>query len=131
MMSQQRTDPSVRTLCLSLDEFSPAIPDVVTEALLAKAGAKTNDARVTRLVSLAAQSAAVGLLHQAKLEWQMILGAAGAKSKEGDLDAPFDMQLEHVLAALECCGVDASKPKLFSDTRVLGEPVEAGDGPDA
>lgn len=53
----------------------------------------------TRLVSLAAQSAAVGLLHQAKLEWQMILGAAGAKSKEGDLDAPFDMQLEHVLAA--------------------------------
>ncbi|PRT54350.1 Transcription initiation factor TFIID subunit 10 [Wickerhamiella sorbophila] len=51
----ERRDHSVKELLNAMDEYAPIIPDAVTDYYLAKAGFKTNDERVKRLLALATQ----------------------------------------------------------------------------
>merc|ERR1719329_1036079 len=49
------TKAEVDDFLRALDDFQPVIPDELTNLYLKRAGAATPDARVTRLVSLAAE----------------------------------------------------------------------------
>lgn len=51
----ERRDHSIKELLNAMDEYAPIIPDAVTDYYLAKAGFKTSDHRVKRLLALATQ----------------------------------------------------------------------------
>lgn len=51
----ERRDRSLKELLEAMDTYAPIIPDAVTDFYVAKAGFKTNDRRVKRLLALATQ----------------------------------------------------------------------------
>lgn len=51
----EQREKSLKELLNAMDEFSPIIPDAVTDHYLAKAGFKTTDHRIKRLLALATQ----------------------------------------------------------------------------
>mmetsp|Transcript_20381 Transcript_20381/g.34154 ORF Transcript_20381/g.34154 Transcript_20381/m.34154 type:complete len:132 (-) Transcript_20381:317-712(-) len=113
----------------SLEEYTPTIPDVLTQYYLTRSGFSEPDTKLSRLISLAAQKFVSDIAEEANwytAQRQQI----GMKAKH---DQGFDVRdkrkvltTEDLAAAIKEYGVSIKKPVYFADEAPGGG---AGAGP--
>ncbi|KAI5453518.1 hypothetical protein NCC49_005992 [Naganishia albida] len=108
----KRRDGGVGELMVLLDDYRPLIPDEVTDHYLQKSGFDCQDARLKRLLSLAAQKFVSDItqdaFHYAKLRTSAATGTGGS-SAEGEAGR-LTMTMDDLGRALGDHGVDGRKP---------------------
>mmetsp|Transcript_20951 Transcript_20951/g.50592 ORF Transcript_20951/g.50592 Transcript_20951/m.50592 type:complete len:132 (+) Transcript_20951:140-535(+) len=105
--SQEEVEKDTEELLLSLSKFHPTIPDSVTEFYLRKSGFQSNDPRVTRIVSLAAQKFLADVAHDALQQTKM----RQAKDKKGGKEKKLVLTAQDLQATLRAYGVHTTKPE--------------------
>jgi transcription initiation factor TFIID subunit 10 len=95
-----------------LDEYTPTIPDAVTKYYLSTAGFETTDARVLRLVSLAAQKFVADIANDALQHCKRRGAVQATKSKSKD--RKFVMTTDDLTQALSEQGITLKKPPYFT-----------------
>jgi len=107
---------SLTELLVLMDEYSPVIPDSVTDYYLARSGFDCNDQRVKRLLGLAAQKfisdIATDALQYSKLRQQ----SSSTKERSGKnpgKEKRAVMHMEDLASALADHGINAKRPEYF------------------
>lgn len=111
--SAQLSEPAFNDLLQQLESYSPTIPDGVAEYYLNKAGVNTDDARIVRLIALAAQKFVADIVNDT-MQLSKMKGSAqtsrSSKSKEKKLVLTMD-DLAPVLAER---GIKVKKPVYYT-----------------
>eukprot|EP00118_Oscarella_pearsei_P026450 m.309920 g.309920 ORF g.309920 m.309920 type:complete len:148 (+) comp48581_c0_seq1:20-463(+) len=102
----------------SLEDYTPTIPDAVTSHYLGKAGFETDDPRIIRLVSLAAQKFVSDVANDA-LQHCRSRGAGQSSKKAGggsggSKDKKYTLTVEDLREALSEYGIHLKKPHYFT-----------------
>ncbi len=113
-----RKTQNLTELLMLMDNYSPVIPDAVTDYYLAKSGFQTDDVRLKRLMGLAAQKfvsdIASDAFAYAKLKQQGQTAkerkTAAAASK---VDKKMVLTMEDLSAALSDQGVNLKRPDFY------------------
>ena len=114
---------SVTELLHAVEEYTPILPDEVTNHLLARSGFHTSDPRVTRLVSLAAHKFIVDVSNDA-LQHCKARQQARPASKAGKSEARLALTTEDLAASAKDFGIYIRKPVYYADT-AAGAPSAA------
>mmetsp|Transcript_14604 Transcript_14604/g.61675 ORF Transcript_14604/g.61675 Transcript_14604/m.61675 type:complete len:130 (-) Transcript_14604:1694-2083(-) len=114
---QGLTEMEVEKLLIDLDEFTPTIPDALTNHYLKISGIREPDIRATRLVSLAAQRFISQVSADARACAQQRFEMQAKDKRERGLD-PRDrrvmLTIDDLHAALNDYGLDLRKPEYFA-----------------
>lgn len=111
----------------SLGSLRCAIPDELVRHYLARAGFRTEDVRLERLIALAAQKFLADVANDA-LAHAKLRGAAQAnpaQRKRGPGSTPLVLTVDDLERALREFGVPYRKPPYFADTPEAGAPAPA------
>mmetsp|Transcript_40201 Transcript_40201/g.55805 ORF Transcript_40201/g.55805 Transcript_40201/m.55805 type:complete len:131 (+) Transcript_40201:139-531(+) len=103
----------------ALEDYTPTIPDVLTEHFLAKSGCADADIHVIRLVSLAAQKFIADVAEEAHWHCLQRQQAANKQKLEHGYDARDKRKLlttEDLACAMKEYGVNIQKPVYFADS---------------
>ena len=95
-----------------LEDYSPTIPDAVTQHFLSTAGFETNDPRIVKLVSLASQKFISDIANDALQHCKMRNAAGQAANKKGK-DRKHTMTTEDLSQALSDQGITLKKPPYY------------------
>lgn len=98
--------------CAQLDDYTPTIPDAVTQYFLQKSGFNTDDPRLIHLISLAAQKFISDIANDA-LQHCKMRGSVTAIRKSGK-DKKYTLTLEDLAPALSEYGINLKKPNYFT-----------------
>jgi transcription initiation factor TFIID subunit 10 len=105
---------SISELLLLMDDYSPVIPDTVTDYYLGRAGFDCDDVRIKRLLGVAAQKfisdVATGTLEYSKLRQQ---SSTKDKGKNAYRDKKNVLTMDDLALALSEHGINAKKPDYF------------------
>ncbi|BGP17699.1 hypothetical protein JCM10213_005277 [Rhodosporidiobolus nylandii] len=133
-VEQERKDLELSQLLDMMDDYKPIIPDEVTDYYLQRSGFDTNDVRVKRLLSLAAQrfissisadafqyarartaAGPGGRVNAANQAAAAAAGGTGAAGKDGAKKGRQRtvLTMEDLSAALKEYGVDASRAPYY------------------
>ena len=115
---------SVTELLHAVEEYTPILPDEVTNHLLARSGFQTSDPRVTRLVSLAAHKFIADVSNDA-LQHCKARQQARPASKAGKSEARLALTTEDLAASAKDYGIYIRKPAYYADTAAGGAPSAA------
>ncbi|XP_065842723.1 transcription initiation factor TFIID subunit 10-like [Oscarella lobularis] len=96
----------------NLDDYTPTIPDAVTSYYLGKAGFETDDPRIIRLVSLAAQKFVSDVANDALQHCRS--RGAGQSSKKSGKEKKYTLTVEDLREALIEYGIHLKKPHYFT-----------------
>lgn len=107
---QSISGPPVADLLSQLEDYSPAIPDAVTQHYLSSSGFNTDDPRIVRLISLAAQKYISDIANDALQHCKM--RGAGVTNKKNK-DRKYVLSNEDLGAALADQGITLKKPPYF------------------
>ena len=117
------TAPPVADVLTQLEDYTPTIPDSVTQHFLSTSGLDTDDPRIIKLVSLATQKFISDIANDALQHCKMRGGpAAGAPGGPGgpsggdskkNKDRKFTMTTEDLSQALADQGVTLKKPPYY------------------
>ncbi len=114
---------SVTELLHAVEEYTPILPDEVTNHLLARSGFHTSDPRVTRLVSLAAHKFIADVSNDA-LQHCKARQQARPASKAGKSEARLALTTEDLAASAKDFGIYIRKPAYYADTAGGGAPSD-------
>ncbi|ORX60708.1 putative TAF10-TFIID and SAGA subunit [Hesseltinella vesiculosa] len=107
-------DKSEKTLAeflIKMDEYSPIIPDAVTDYYLNRAGFDCDDVRVKRVLALAAQKYIADIATDAYQYCKV--RQSGNRSKVGK-ERKTTLTMEDLSAALTEYGINVKKPEHYS-----------------
>ena len=115
--------PPISDFLMQLEDYTPTIPDSVTQYYLSTAGFDTEDPRIVRLISLAAQKFVSDIANDALQHCKMrgggkdknnagASGGGGSSKKSGD--RKFTMTTEDLAQALGDQGITLRKPPYYS-----------------
>ena len=107
---QAISGPPVADLLSQLEDYSPAIPDAVTQHYLSSSGFNTDDPRIVRLISLAAQKYISDIANDA-LQHSKMRGAGQTNKK--NKDRKYILSNEDLGQALADQGITLKKPPYF------------------
>ena len=107
---QALSGPPVADLLSQLEDYSPAIPDAVTSHYLSASGFNTDDPRIVRLISLAAQKYISDVANDALQHCKM--RGAGVTNKKNK-DRKYVLTNEDLGQALADQGITLKKPPYF------------------
>lgn len=112
--SEPGEDPAASLLefCAQLDDYTPTIPDAVTCHYLQRAGFNTQDPRIVRLISLAAQKFVSDIANDALQHCKM--RSTGQTSRKTGKDRRYTLTLEDLSPALAEYGINLKKPNFFT-----------------
>ncbi|KAL7292482.1 transcription initiation factor TFIID subunit 10 [Trichogramma pretiosum] len=96
---------------LQLEDYTPTIPDAVSEHYLHSAGFHTTDPRIVRLISLAAQKFISEIANDALQHCKM--RGANQNSKQKVKDRRFTLTMEDLTPAVAEYGIVVKKPHYF------------------
>mmetsp|Transcript_15228 Transcript_15228/g.32809 ORF Transcript_15228/g.32809 Transcript_15228/m.32809 type:complete len:135 (+) Transcript_15228:334-738(+) len=116
----------------SLEEYTPTIPDVLTEYYLTKSGFSQPETRLTRLISLAAQKFVSDIAEEANwytAQRQQINQKAKQEQGFDIRDKRKVLTTEDLAAAIKEYGVNIKKPMYYADNVPGGAGGSAGAGP--
>lgn len=106
----------------SLENYSSAIPDVLIRHYLARAGFKTNDVRIERLIALAAQKFLADVANDALAHSRLRQSTLPAPKKASSKDTKLTLTVDDLERALRDYGVNLCKPPYFADSVFAGAP---------
>lgn len=115
----ERREKSLKELVDAMDEFSPIIPDAVTDYYLTKAGFKTSDVRIKRLLALATQKFVADIANDAyqfsRIHAQSSSTQASAPKRQGGASGSNRtvLTMESLGGVLDDYGIDARRPDFF------------------
>ena len=104
--------PPIADFMTQLEDYSPTIPDAVTQHFLSTAGFETNDPRIVKLVSLASQKFISDIANDALQHCKMRNAAGQAANKKGK-DRKHTMTTEDLSQALSDQGITLKKPPYY------------------
>ena len=104
--------PPIADFMTQLEDYSPTIPDAVTQHFLSTAGFETNDPRIVKLVSLASQKFISDIANDALQHCKMRNAAGQAANKKGK-DRKHTMTTEDLSQALSDQGIALKKPPYY------------------
>lgn len=99
---------------MTLEDYTPTIPDAVTSSYLASAGFEASDPRIVRLVSIAAQKFISDIVNDALQHCKMRGANTVQSSKNKTKDKRFTLTMEDLAPALAEYGIVVRKPPYFS-----------------
>jgi len=102
------------SLVEGLDDYTPVIPDPVLENILSRSGLASNDPRVTRLISVAAQKFVADIAYNA-LQHCKMRGGGKEQKKLNTKDKKYTMTTEDLAMALGEQGVTVKKPPYYTN----------------
>ncbi len=108
---QQQPGPPIADLLTQLEEYTPTIPDAVTQYYLSTSGVQTDDPRIVRLVSLAAQKFVSDLANDALQHCKM--RGAGQQLSKKPKDRKNTLTSEDLALALADQGITLKKPPYY------------------
>ncbi|KAI8088754.1 transcription initiation factor TFIID 23-30kDa subunit-domain-containing protein [Halteromyces radiatus] len=106
-----KREKSLAEFLTKMDNYSPIIPDAVTDYYLSRAGFDCDDVRVKRLLALAAQKFVADIATDAFQYCKV--RQSGNRSKVGK-DRKTVLTMEDLSAALSEYGVNVKKPDYYS-----------------
>lgn len=116
----ERREKSLKELVEAMDEFSPIIPDAVTDYYLAKSGFKTTDHRIKRLLALATQKFVADITSDAyqfsRIRAQTANAAGGAgrgRAGPGSTSGRTVLTMESLNGVLGDYGINAKSPDFY------------------
>lgn len=126
----------------SLSDYKPAIPDELVRHYLSRAGFTTDDVRIERFISLAAQKFLADIANDAIAHSRLRQNSAPA-SRKGNAaakDTKVTLTVDDLERALREYGVVLKKPPYFADSvsagapdpvSLSGQPSKAGQSPNS
>ncbi|KAI8069649.1 transcription initiation factor TFIID 23-30kDa subunit-domain-containing protein [Gongronella butleri] len=105
-----KSEKSLAEFLVKMDDYSPIIPDAVTDYYLNRAGFECDDARVKRLLALAAQKYIADIATDAFQYCKV--RQSGNRSKVGK-DRKTVLTMEDLSAALAEYGINVKKPEYY------------------
>jgi len=114
----ERREKSLKELLGAMDEFSPIIPDAVTDYYLTRSGFKSSDVRIKRLLALATQKFVADIANDA-YQFSRIRAQSGnapggpGKRGTGPSSGRTVLTMESLSGVLEDYGIDARRPDFF------------------
>ncbi|KAG8197330.1 hypothetical protein JTE90_013457 [Oedothorax gibbosus] len=102
---------SLSDFVLQLEDYSPTIPDPVVNHYMNTAGFETNDPRITRLISIAAQKFVSDIANDALQHCKM---RGAGQSKKAAKDKRYVLTMEDLTPALSEYGINVKKPHYAS-----------------
>ena len=112
-------DEVEKFLC-SLTDYKPAIPDELVRYYLARSGFVTEDVRLERLISLAAQKFVADVANDAISHSRLRQASSGAPKKGSAKEMRVTLTVDDLERALREYGVVLRKPPYFADTVSAG-----------
>lgn len=116
----EQRDKSLKELLEAMDEFSPIIPDAVTDYFLARSGFKTSDQRIKRLLALATQKFVGDIASDAyqfsRIRAQTATTAGGAgrgRAGPGSTSGRVVLTMESLMGVLGDYGINAERPDYY------------------
>jgi len=109
----QMNDPQLFGLLYQLENYTPTIPDGVSEYYLNKAGMNTEDSRIVRLISLAGQKYISDILNDAMQLSKMKGSAQGSRSSKVK-DKRLLLTMDDLAPALAERGIKVKKPAYYN-----------------
>lgn len=125
------TEGEISTFLTSLDEFTPTIPDGLTNHYLKQSGIAEPDVRITRLISIAAQKFVTQIAADARQCAQQRSEMMAREKRDRGFDAKDKrvmLTMEDVADALGEYGVNVAKPPYFSGAALEPTPKRSKRG---
>ncbi|ORY79587.1 putative transcription initiation factor tfiid subunit 10 [Neocallimastix californiae] len=97
---------------LQLDDYTPIIPDVVTDYYLARAGFESDNVKLKRLLSLAAQKFIADIATDAFQHCKIRQQNSALKAKGGK-DKRTVLVMDDLSTALQSYGINLKKPDYY------------------
>lgn len=118
--SNSMSNDELEAFLNSLSTYTPAIPDSLIRHYLSRAGFKTNDVRVERLVALAAQKFLADVSNDALAHSRLRQSTIPAPKKASARDTKLTLTVDDLERALRDYGVNLCKPPYFADSVSAG-----------
>ncbi|EFX87579.1 hypothetical protein DAPPUDRAFT_43232 [Daphnia pulex] len=99
---------------MTLEDYTPTIPDAVTCSYLASSGFEASDPRIVRLVSIAAQKFISDIVNDALQHCKMRGANTVQSSKNKTKDKRYVLTMEDLAPALAEYGIQIRKPPYYS-----------------
>ncbi|RWS31797.1 transcription initiation factor TFIID subunit 10-like protein [Leptotrombidium deliense] len=109
--TKQSNAQSLADFLLQLEDYTPTIPDAVTNFYLNSSGFETSDDRIVRLISLAAQKFISDIVNDALQHCKM---RGAGQTKKTCKDKRYTLTLEDLTPALSEYGISVKKPHYFN-----------------
>ncbi|XP_011409627.1 PREDICTED: transcription initiation factor TFIID subunit 10-like [Amphimedon queenslandica] len=110
--AENKSELSLVDFCTQLEDYTPTIPDAVTQHYLQMSGLNTDDPRIIRLVSLAAQKFLSDIINDSLQHCKMRGAPQG--SRKGTKDKRYVLTMEDLSPALAEYGINVRKPMYFT-----------------
>ncbi|KAF8636377.1 hypothetical protein AX17_003560 [Amanita inopinata Kibby_2008] len=118
---EARNDRTLAEFLLMLDDYEPLIPNEVTDYFLQRVGFECEDARLKRLLSLAAQKFVSDIAADAYQHARIRTNAAGGRARAQALGGPgftkdktrTTLTMDDLSSALAEYGINARKPEFY------------------
>jgi len=117
--AETRKDRSLVDFLIMLDDYEPLIPDEVTEYYLQRVGFDCQDARLKRLLALAAQKFVSDIAADAYQHARIRTNAAGGRARANQGPGSSrdktrtTLTMEDLSAALSEYGINSRKPEFY------------------
>lgn len=116
--AETRKDRSLVDFLLMLDDYEPLIPDEVTDYYLQRVGFDCQDARLKRLLALAAQKFVSDIAADAYQHARIRTNATGGRARANQPGTSRDktrttLTMEDLSAALSEYGINSRKPEFY------------------
>ncbi|KAJ2776387.1 hypothetical protein H4R18_005695 [Coemansia javaensis] len=111
--SDIQSDKSLAEFLVQMDNYTPIIPEAVTDYYLAQAGFECSDVRIKRLLALATQKFISDVANDA-FQYNRIRQQASKEKKFHSKDRKTVLTMDDLTAALSEYGVNIKKPEYFS-----------------
>lgn len=106
----------------SLSTYTPALPDSLVRHYLSRAGFRTNDVRIERLIALAAQKFLADVSNDAFSHARLRQSSMPAPKKASARDVKLTLTVDDLERAFRDYGVHLYKPPYYADSVNAGAP---------
>uniref|UniRef100_A0A915L652 Transcription initiation factor TFIID subunit 10 n=1 Tax=Romanomermis culicivorax TaxID=13658 RepID=A0A915L652_ROMCU len=110
--SNQAPEGSLAQFLNQIQDYTPTIPDAVTEFYLRKSGVDNADPRITRLISLASQKFISDILLDT-MQHAKMKGQGQVNKKGSSKEVRYALTMEILEPVLNEYGIDIKKPPYF------------------
>uniref|UniRef100_A0A0K2V252 Transcription initiation factor TFIID subunit 10like [Megachile rotundata] n=1 Tax=Lepeophtheirus salmonis TaxID=72036 RepID=A0A0K2V252_LEPSM len=106
--------PPISDFLMQLEDYTPAIPDALTQHYLSSVGFENDDPRIVRLISLAAQKFMSDVANDALQHCKMRGGSGKEKHAKKGGEIRYTMTCDDLGVALSDQGIVIRKPPYYA-----------------